>query len=71
LTEVQAAFEVIPVDEPVARTFAEIVAEARRAGRMPGIIDALIAATAIVEGVPVYTRDAGFDHIPGLDVVRA
>jgi predicted nucleic acid-binding protein len=32
--------------------------------------DAWIAATAKAHGAAVYTRDAGFDGIPGVHVVR-
>jgi predicted nucleic acid-binding protein len=31
-------------------------------------IPALIAATATVHGVPVYTRDRGFLRLPGVKV---
>lgn len=30
-----------------------------------------IAATAIAHGVPVATRDAGYDEVPGLISIRA
>ncbi len=69
LTEVEA-LAAVPVDDAVAREFAEIVAEARQRDRRPKILDSLIAATARVLDVPVYTRDADFDEIPGLRVVR-
>ena len=59
-----------PVDDEVAREFAEIVAEARQRGRRPKILDSMIAATARALGVPVYTQDADFDEIPGVEVVR-
>lgn len=69
LTEVEA-LEPLPVDDDVAREFAEIVAEARRQRRHPKILDALIAATARAVGVPVFTQDADFDEIPGVQVRR-
>ncbi len=69
LTEMEA-LEALPVNDEVAREFAEIVAEARRQRRRPKILDALIAATARALDVPVYTQDADFDEIPGLRVVR-
>ncbi len=64
------ALRAIPVDDDVAREFAEIVAWARRDGRRPKILDALIAATARALDVPLYTQDADFDEIPGLRSVR-
>jgi predicted nucleic acid-binding protein len=69
LSEVEALAP-LPVDDDVAREFAEIVAEARRQRRRPKILDALIAATARALDVPVYTQDADFDSIPGVEVVR-
>lgn len=56
----------LPIDEPVASAFAELVASARRAGHRPKVQDAWIAATARAHGVPVFTQDEDFD---GLDVV--
>jgi hypothetical protein len=70
LIEIERAFEALPVDRDVATAFAELVARSRRTGRRPHVIDGLIAATAVVHDVPVYTRDADFDHMPGVDVRR-
>jgi len=60
----------LPVDDGVAREFAEIVAAARRERRRPKILDSLIAATARALDVPVYTQDTDFDEMPGTTVVR-
>lgn len=70
LSSVQALFEPLPIDAAVARVFAELVAEARRQGRRPKIMDTWIAATAVVHGVPVYTQDDDFLAIPRARVVR-
>ncbi|MGH2675954.1 MAG: PIN domain-containing protein [Actinomycetota bacterium] len=67
---VERMFDPLPVDDVVARIFAEIVAEARRGGRRPKIMDTFIAATGIAHGLPVFTQDADFDVIPQVDVVR-
>ncbi len=69
LTEVEA-LAALPVDDQVAREFAEVVAEARWQRRRPKILDSLIAATARALDVPVYTQDADFDEVPGVQVVR-
>jgi len=69
LSEVEA-LEALPVDDDVAREFAEIVAAARQRQRRPKILDSLIAATARALDVPVFTQDADFDEIPGVQVVR-
>ncbi len=68
LAAVERAFDPIPVDADVARRFAELVAEARRARRRPKIIDTLIAATALATDVPVFTQDQGFEQFALLRV---
>lgn len=70
LTAVQTAFEPLPVDAEVARSFAEIVAQARRLGRRPKIMDTWIAATAAAHGLPIYTQDDDFLGIPSVRVFR-
>jgi predicted nucleic acid-binding protein len=70
LTSVQSIFEPLPIDSEVARTFAEIVAEARRHGRRPKIMDTWIAATAVAHGLAVYTQDDDFATLPGIRVFR-
>lgn len=60
----------LPVDDDAARAFSEIVADSRRRGRRPKILDALIAATAMSRGMPVYTQDADFEDMAGVRVVR-
>lgn len=69
LAEVEHTFEPLPVDGAVARSFAAIVATARRGRRRPKVVDALIAATAAAHDMPVYTQDEGFADIPGIEVV--
>lgn len=69
LSEVEA-LEPLPVDDVAARAFAEIVADARSRGKRPKILDALIAATARSLAMPVYTQDADFEDMVGVDVVR-
>src|SRR3989442_957242 len=68
LSEVQRRFEAIPVDGAVARGYGELLAAARRRGARPRPFDALIAATAMVRGIPIYTRDRDFMRIPGVKV---
>lgn len=70
LTSVQNLFEPLPIDADVARAFAEIVAEARREGRRPKIMDTWIAATALAHDLPVYTQDDDFTAISAIRVVR-
>lgn len=70
LSSVEELFEPLPVDAAVARTFAEIVAEARRQGKRPKIMDTWIAATAVIHGLPVYTQDDDFLAIPRVHVIQ-
>jgi predicted nucleic acid-binding protein len=69
LSEVEAV-EPLPVDDAAARAFAEIVADGRSRGKRPTILDALIAATARSRAMPVYTQNADFEDMVGVDVVR-
>ena len=71
LSRVEQEFDALPVDQTVARRFAQLVAAAREQGRRPRVVDALIAATALAHGLPVYTRDADFDEFVGLATIRS
>ncbi|MCO7218934.1 hypothetical protein [Klenkia sp. PcliD-1-E] len=54
-----------------ARAFGRVAADLRSSGREPAarVDDALIAASAIAEGVPLYTYNpADFAGISGLDL---
>ncbi len=55
----------IPVSEPVMTAWARLVIDCRRMGvhRTVRLTDALIAATAVVHGLPVVTQDEDFDQI--------
>lgn len=69
LQAARSTYVALPIDEPVASAFAELVATARRAGRRPKVQDTWIAATARAAGVAVYTHDSDFDEL-AVDVVR-
>jgi hypothetical protein len=60
----------LPIDAEVARQFARIVAALRASGRRVPVLDALVAATAIVEQIPVVTQDNDYEAIPGVEVIR-
>ena len=70
LAKIESEFDALPVDDAVARRYAELVSEGRRQGRRFTVIDALIGATAAVHDLPLYTQDAAFDEMPGITVVR-
>jgi predicted nucleic acid-binding protein len=69
LTTAERRFRPLPLDERVPQHYGRIVADARRAGRRPGMADSLIAATAAANGLPVYTRDKDFLGLSGIEVV--
>jgi len=56
LGAVESSWDPLPVDAEVARQFARIVADLRSRNRRVPVLDALVAATALVEGIPVVSR---------------
>ena len=71
LQQAEADFDVFVFDEQCARDFGGVAAALRAAGRKAGAraYDALIAASAIAYGVPLYTCNPGdFEGIPRLDL---
>jgi predicted nucleic acid-binding protein len=69
LSAVESAWDPLPVDAEVARAFARIVADLRSRRRRVPLLDVLVAATAVVEGIPVVTQDRDYEAIPGVDVI--
>jgi tRNA(fMet)-specific endonuclease VapC len=72
LQQAEADFDPLPFDRASARAFGQVAASLRRSGRKTAAraYDALIAATAIAHGLPVYTCNAAdFEEIDGLQVV--
>ena len=70
--QAEADFDPLPFDAAAARTFGRVAASLRSAGRKPAAraYDAMIAATAIANSLPVYTcNPADFSGIDGLTVV--
>ena len=57
------AADPIPISEATMGAFARLVDDCRQANRRPKILDALIAATAVEHGLPVFTQDSDFDGI--------
>jgi predicted nucleic acid-binding protein len=70
LSAVESTWDPLPIGAEVARTFARIVSDLRARQQRVPILDALIAATAIVEQIPVVTRDRDYDAIAGANVIR-
>ncbi len=70
--QAEADFDPLPFDAAAARAFGQVAASLRRAGRKPAAraYDAMIAATALSQQLPVYTCNPDdFDKIDGLTVV--
>ncbi|HSK49602.1 MAG TPA: type II toxin-antitoxin system VapC family toxin [Solirubrobacterales bacterium] len=72
LQQAEADFVPLPFDAAAARAFAGVAASLRQAGRKPSAraYDAMIAATALANRLPVYTCNPGdFSAIDRLEVV--
>ena len=70
--QAEADFQPVPFDAAAARAFGRVASDLRRRGRKTAAraYDALIAATAIANDMPVYTVNPDdFTGITGLDVV--
>lgn len=72
LQQAEADFDPLPFDDAAARAFVGVAASLRRSGRKTAArtYDAMIAAIAMANGLPVYTCNApDFVGIDGLSVV--
>jgi tRNA(fMet)-specific endonuclease VapC len=72
LQQAEADFTPLPFDAAAARAFGRVAASLRRRGRKPAArtYDALIAATALANELPVYTANPDdFHKVDGLEVV--
>lgn len=72
LQEAESDFDPIPFDVSAARAFGQVAASLRRSGRKPTArtYDAMIAAVAIANDLPLYTSNPDdFSGIDGLRVV--
>jgi tRNA(fMet)-specific endonuclease VapC len=71
LQQTEASFDPLPFDAAAARAFARVAADLRASGRRPAAraFDALIAATALANELPLYTANPrDVTGIDGLDV---
>jgi tRNA(fMet)-specific endonuclease VapC len=72
LQQAESDFEPLPFDAAAARAFGQVAADLRKAGRTTRAraYDALIAAVAVAEQLPLYTvNPRDFEHISGLEVI--
>ncbi|MGH9292180.1 MAG: PIN domain-containing protein [Acidimicrobiales bacterium] len=70
LSAVESTWDPLPVGAEVARQFARIVAALSASRRRVPVLDALVAATAVVEQIPVVTQDHDYGSIAGVEVIR-
>ena len=71
ITAVRALGAALPIDEATASAFALLAAGVIAGGGKPRIQDTWIAATALVNGAEVWTRDADFsDFGSSVSVIR-
>ena len=68
LLAAERPFDPIPVDDGVARRFAQIVDTLRRKRRRAPVLDTLIAATALEHALVLYTQDRDFEPIDSLQL---
>ena len=72
LQQAEADFDPLPFDADAARAFGQVAASLRRSGRKPSAraYDAMIAAVALANEVPLYTCNPDdFMGIDGLTVI--
>lgn len=72
LQQAEADFDPLPFDADAARAFGRVAASLRRSGRKAHAraYDAMIAATAVANDLPVYTCNPGdFSGIDGLEII--
>ena len=72
LQQAETDFDPIPFDAAAARAFGQVAASLRRSGRKSTAraYDAMIAATAVANGLPVYTcNPSDFIGIDSLEVL--
>jgi predicted nucleic acid-binding protein len=70
--EVLPAFtgRVLPFDLDASRTYADLMAHAKAAGRTIGMADGYIAGTAAARGLTVATRDTSPFEAAGLKIIN-
>jgi len=72
LQQAEADFDPLPFDADAARAFGQVAASLRRSGRKASAraYDAMIAAVALANGLPLYTCNPhDFAGIDGLTVI--
>lgn len=71
LSQVQAAYSLLPIDPAVASCFARLASAELSKGRRLRRHDTWIAATAMRHGAAILTQDADFTSFEEVAVIRA
>ena len=69
LTRLREQTAGIPIDDRVGSAYARLAARQLADGRRPRVHDTWIAATALVHDAEVWTQDADFSALVGVDVI--
>ena len=69
LTRLREQTAGIPIDDRIASGYARLAARQLTDGRRPRVHETWIAATALVHDAEVWTQDADFSALAGVDVV--
>ena len=64
------SLSLLPVDRRVAEAWAQLMQKLEATGRRLSFNDSWIAATAIAHDLPLISRHADYDDVPGLHVIR-
>lgn len=61
---------IMPFDEPASAAYAVVLERARKSGRPIQAIDAMVAATALANGMTIATRDEGDFAAVGVELIN-
>jgi predicted nucleic acid-binding protein len=64
------SLKLLPVDRLVAEAWAQLMQKLRVMGQELAFNESWIAATAIAHDLPIISRGATYDDLPGLQVIR-
>jgi predicted nucleic acid-binding protein len=64
--EASGRFQILPIDDAVARAWAQMRAYLAASGRRVNVNDTWIAATAATHEIPVLTQDGDFEALSGV-----
>lgn len=69
--QLTSSVDLLPVDVPVARHYAQVRSTLRAEGRLIPDNDLWIAATALEHNLTLVSRDSHFERVPGLELLSS